>query len=45
MLKTRVITALVLLSVLLPVLFSGSYPVFAVILAIFFAAADRKSVV
>jgi len=39
MLKTRVITALLLLAVLLPVLFSGSYPAFALIVAIFFAAA------
>jgi phosphatidate cytidylyltransferase len=39
MLKTRIITAVVLLLVLLAVLFSGSYAFFAFALAAFFAAA------
>ncbi len=37
MLKTRIITALVLLAVLLLVLFSGSFVVFAVLTGVFFA--------
>lgn len=43
MLKTRVITALVLLAVLLSVLFSNSYLFFAVVAAAFFAAAAWES--
>jgi phosphatidate cytidylyltransferase len=39
MLRTRIITALVLLGILLVVLYSGSYPVFALAVAVFFAAA------
>jgi phosphatidate cytidylyltransferase len=39
MLKTRVITALVLLAILLAVIFSNSFLVFALVSAIFFAAA------
>jgi len=39
MLKTRVITALVLLAVLLVVLFAGSFPLFVVATAVFFGAA------
>lgn len=39
MLKTRVLTALALLSVLLPVLFSGSFMVFALVALTFFSAA------
>ncbi|WP_431477028.1 phosphatidate cytidylyltransferase [Massilia eburnea] len=39
MLKTRVITAVLLLAVLLPVLFSGYQPVVNVVVAVFFAAA------
>jgi phosphatidate cytidylyltransferase len=39
MLKTRVITALVLLAILLAVIFSKSFPVFAIVAALFFAAA------
>lgn len=43
MLKTRVITALVLLAVLLSVLFSRSYLFFALVAAAFFAAAAWES--
>jgi phosphatidate cytidylyltransferase len=43
MLKTRVITALVLLAVLLSVLFSRSYLFFAAVAAAFFAAAAWES--
>ena len=43
MLKTRVITALVLLVVLLVLLFLNSFPAFAVVAAIFFAAASWES--
>lgn len=39
MLKTRVITAVVLLAVLLPVLYSNNFTAFAVVVAIFFGAA------
>lgn len=39
MLKTRVMTALVLFVLLLAVLFSGSFEIFAIVVAIFFAAA------
>ena len=39
MLKTRVITALVLLAVLLPVLFFNYYPAFAVVVTVFVGAA------
>jgi phosphatidate cytidylyltransferase len=39
MLKTRVITALVLLAVLLPVLYFNNYTAFAVVAAVFFGAA------
>ncbi|KQZ32422.1 phosphatidate cytidylyltransferase [Duganella sp. Root1480D1] len=39
MLKTRVITAVLLLAVLLPVLFSGYQPAVNVVVAVFFAAA------
>ncbi|MFZ6657818.1 phosphatidate cytidylyltransferase [Undibacterium sp. TJN19] len=39
MLKTRVITALVLLAILLPVLYSASFIAFAVLALVFFAAA------
>jgi len=39
MLKTRIITALVLLAVLLPVLYSNNYTAFAVVASIFFGAA------
>jgi phosphatidate cytidylyltransferase len=39
MLKTRVITAVLLLAVLLPVLFSGYLPAVQVVVALFFAAA------
>ncbi len=39
MLKTRIITALVLLAVLLPVLYIGNPIAFAVVVAVFFAAA------
>lgn len=39
MLKTRVITALVLLAVLLPVLYLNSFPVFVCVLAVFVGAA------
>ncbi|MDB5839938.1 MAG: phosphatidate cytidylyltransferase [Herminiimonas sp.] len=43
MLRTRVITALVLLAVLLAVLFSRSYLVFALAITMFFAAAAWES--
>jgi phosphatidate cytidylyltransferase len=43
MLKTRVITALVLLAVLLSVLFSNSFLFFAIVAAAFFAAAAWES--
>jgi phosphatidate cytidylyltransferase len=43
MLRTRVITALVLLAVLLALLFLNSFPVFALVAAIFFAAAVWES--
>ena len=43
MLKIRVLTALVLLAVLLPVLFLNNFPAFAVISMIFFAAALWES--
>ena len=39
MLKTRIITALVLLAVLLPVLYSNNYMAFAVVASVFFGAA------
>ncbi|WP_395823534.1 phosphatidate cytidylyltransferase [Collimonas sp.] len=39
MLRTRVITALLLLAVLLPILYFNYYPAFAVVSALFFAAA------
>lgn len=39
MLKTRIITALVLMAVLLPIMYSGSSMAFAVVAAIFFGAA------
>jgi phosphatidate cytidylyltransferase len=39
MLKTRVITALVLLAVLLPVLYFNNFTVFAVVASLFFGAA------
>ena len=39
MLKTRIITALVLLAVLLPVLYSNNYTAFAVVATVFFGAA------
>lgn len=39
MLKTRILTALVLLAVLLPVLFSQSFPAFAILATLFFGAA------
>lgn len=39
MLKTRVITAVLLLAVLLPVLFSSYYPAVAVVVTLFFGAA------
>ena len=43
MLKTRIITALVLLSVMLPVLFGGSFLAFAMLLTLFFGAAIWES--
>jgi phosphatidate cytidylyltransferase len=43
MLKSRVITAVVLLIVLLLVLFSQSFPIFVVATAVFFAAAAWES--
>ena len=39
MLKTRILTALVLLAVLLPVLYSNNYTAFAVVACVFFGAA------
>jgi phosphatidate cytidylyltransferase len=39
MLKTRVVTAIVLLAVLIPVLFSNSFSIFAAVITLFFAAA------
>lgn len=39
MLKTRVVTALVLLAVLLPVMYSGSFLAFSVVATLFFGAA------
>lgn len=39
MLKTRILTALVLLAVLLPVLYSNNYTAFAVVASVFFGAA------
>src|SRR6185369_13584556 len=39
MLKTRVITAVLLLAVLLPVLFANYYPAVAVVVTLFFGAA------
>lgn len=43
MLKMRVITALVLLAVLLALLYFNSFPAFAIVAAIFFAAASWES--
>ncbi len=43
MLKTRIITALALLAVLLPALFLNYFPLFAAVLAVFFAAAVWES--
>ena len=43
MLKTRIITAVVLLSVMLPVLFGGSFLAFAMLLTLFFGAAIWES--
>lgn len=43
MLKTRIITALVLLAVLLPVLYLDNFPAFAVIATAFFGAAVWES--
>ncbi|MEO8169742.1 MAG: phosphatidate cytidylyltransferase [Oxalobacteraceae bacterium] len=43
MLKIRVLTALVLLAVLLPVLYLNNFPAFAIIFTIFFAAAAWES--
>lgn len=43
MLKTRVVTALVLLAVLLPILFLDSFPAFALVTVVFFAAASWES--
>ncbi|WP_317202707.1 phosphatidate cytidylyltransferase [Janthinobacterium sp.] len=43
MLKTRILTALILLAVLLPVLYFGYFPAFAVIVALFFGAAIWES--
>ena len=43
MLKTRVLTALILLAVLLPVLFLNNFRAFAVIATIFFAAASWEN--
>ena len=43
MLRMRVLTALVLLAVLLPILFLNNFPAFAVISTIFFAAASWES--
>jgi phosphatidate cytidylyltransferase len=38
MLKTRVITALILLAILLPILYFGYFPAFAMAVLVFFAA-------
>jgi hypothetical protein len=43
MLKTRIITALVLLAVLLPVLYLNYFPAFAVIATAFFAPPYGKA--
>ena len=43
MLKTRIITAVVLLAVLLPILFLNSFPAFAVVVTLFFGAAIWES--
>jgi phosphatidate cytidylyltransferase len=43
MLKTRVLTALVLLAVLLPILFVGAFLPFALVTVVFFAAASWES--
>lgn len=43
MLKTRILTALVLLAILLPVLWLNHYPAFAVIATLFFTAAIWES--
>jgi phosphatidate cytidylyltransferase len=43
MLKTRVITAVLLLAVLLPVLFSNYYPAVAVVVTLFFGAATWEA--
>lgn len=43
MLKTRVLTALALLAVLLPVLHSGSWPAFCALATVFFGAAAWES--
>ncbi|MGZ8291703.1 MAG: phosphatidate cytidylyltransferase [Telluria sp.] len=43
MLKTRVITAVALLAVLLAVLFSGFYPAFAIVLVLFLGAAIMEA--
>ena len=43
MLKTRIITALGLLAILLPVLFFNHFPAFSVIVTVFFAAAVWES--
>lgn len=43
MLKTRVITAVVLLAVLLPILYLNSFPAFAVVATLFFGAAIWES--
>jgi phosphatidate cytidylyltransferase len=43
MLKTRILTVVVLLAVLLPVLFLNYFPAFALVAAIFFAAAIWES--
>jgi len=43
MLKTRVITAVLLLAVLLPVLFSNYYPAVAVVVTLFFGAASWEA--
>lgn len=43
MLKTRVLTALVLLAVILPILFLNNFPAFAIIAIVFFAAASWEN--
>lgn len=43
MLKTRVITALALLAILVPILFFGSFPLFILVSALFLAAATWES--